>query len=180
MIPSCASIGRREANPLLQPEVLVGRPQDKFDANGRLTDDQTRHFLKTLLDRVVERLGPSRCRGRSASSRWTATGGDGFSNRRMFQNHQQTSPIPHVQLKTLGTLVKMVRNPARADGACCCQVGVLAKYGRLKEQLGKRCVGATSRGTEAHPSRLLGTPLRLDVGLSAQCTPIVPASLGLI
>ena len=28
--------------------------------------------------------------------------GDGFSSRRMFQNHQQTSPIPHVQLKTFG------------------------------------------------------------------------------
>jgi hypothetical protein len=29
-------------------------------------------------------------------------GGDGFSNRRMFQNHRKTLPISHVHLKTFG------------------------------------------------------------------------------
>ena len=34
---------------LLQPEVLVGRAHEKFDAEGRLTDQSTRDFLKTFL-----------------------------------------------------------------------------------------------------------------------------------
>jgi chromate reductase len=39
---------------LLQPEVLVARAQEKFDANGRLTDEPTRQFLKTFLDRFAD------------------------------------------------------------------------------------------------------------------------------
>jgi chromate reductase len=34
---------------LLQPEVLVARAHEKFDADGRLTDQSTRDFLKTFL-----------------------------------------------------------------------------------------------------------------------------------
>jgi chromate reductase len=34
---------------LLQPEVLVARAHEKFDAEGRLTDETTREFLKTFL-----------------------------------------------------------------------------------------------------------------------------------
>ena len=44
---------------LLQPEVLVARAHEKFDANGRLTDDTTRKFLVLFLDefaRWVSRL----------------------------------------------------------------------------------------------------------------------------
>jgi chromate reductase, NAD(P)H dehydrogenase (quinone) len=39
---------------LLQPEVLVARAHEKFDADGRLTDDKTREFLRTFLERFVE------------------------------------------------------------------------------------------------------------------------------
>ena len=39
---------------LLQPEVLVGRAHEKFDADGRLTDDKTRQFLRTFLERFME------------------------------------------------------------------------------------------------------------------------------
>ena len=34
---------------LRQPEVLVGRAHEKFDADGRLTDDTTRKFLVLFL-----------------------------------------------------------------------------------------------------------------------------------
>jgi chromate reductase len=34
---------------LLQPEVLVARAHEKFDADGRLTDQRTRDFLETFL-----------------------------------------------------------------------------------------------------------------------------------
>ena len=34
---------------LLQPEVLVARAHEKFDAEGRLTDQSTRDFLRTFL-----------------------------------------------------------------------------------------------------------------------------------
>ena len=34
---------------LLQPEVLVARAHEKFDADGRLTDQGTRDFLKTFM-----------------------------------------------------------------------------------------------------------------------------------
>ena len=39
---------------LLQPEVLVGRVQEKFDADSRLVHQPTRDFLATFLDRFTE------------------------------------------------------------------------------------------------------------------------------
>jgi chromate reductase, NAD(P)H dehydrogenase (quinone) len=39
---------------LLQPEVLVGRAQEKFDAEGRLVDQATRDHLATFLLRFAE------------------------------------------------------------------------------------------------------------------------------
>jgi chromate reductase len=41
---------------LLQPELLVARAQEKFDAGGNLTDPRTREFLQTFLQRFVEFL----------------------------------------------------------------------------------------------------------------------------
>jgi chromate reductase, NAD(P)H dehydrogenase (quinone) len=38
---------------LLQPEVLVGRAHEKFDAEGRLVDQATRDFLATFLQRFT-------------------------------------------------------------------------------------------------------------------------------
>jgi chromate reductase, NAD(P)H dehydrogenase (quinone) len=38
---------------LLQPEVLVARAHEKFDANGKLTDEPTREFLELFLDSFV-------------------------------------------------------------------------------------------------------------------------------
>jgi chromate reductase len=35
--------------PVQQPEVLVARAADKFDADGRLTDEKTREFVRALL-----------------------------------------------------------------------------------------------------------------------------------
>jgi len=42
---------------LLQPEVLVARAHEKFDADGQLTDQPTRDFLATFLQRFVEFIG---------------------------------------------------------------------------------------------------------------------------
>src|SRR3954464_8915112 len=39
---------------LLQPEVLVGRAHEKFDADGRLIDPPTSDFVATFLQRFVE------------------------------------------------------------------------------------------------------------------------------
>lgn len=39
---------------LLQPEVLVGRAHEKFDADGRLVDQATRNFLATFLEGFTE------------------------------------------------------------------------------------------------------------------------------
>lgn len=39
---------------LLQPEVLVARAHDKFDADGRLTDEPTRLHLKKFLNNFLE------------------------------------------------------------------------------------------------------------------------------
>ena len=39
---------------LLQPEVLVARAHEKFDADGRLVDQATRDFLATFLQRFTE------------------------------------------------------------------------------------------------------------------------------
>ena len=40
-----------------QPEVLVGRAHEKFDAEGRLTDDATRKFIALFLDQFVVWIG---------------------------------------------------------------------------------------------------------------------------
>jgi chromate reductase len=42
---------------LLQPEVLVARAHEKFDADGRLVDQATRDFLATFLQRFAEFIG---------------------------------------------------------------------------------------------------------------------------
>lgn len=39
---------------LLQPEILVYRAQEKFDAEGRLTDEKTREFVGRLLRELAE------------------------------------------------------------------------------------------------------------------------------
>ena len=39
---------------MLQPEALVGRAHEKFDADGRLTDKVTRDFLSQSLQRFEE------------------------------------------------------------------------------------------------------------------------------
>ena len=39
---------------LLEPEVLVARAHEKFDANRQLTDAGTRDFLRTFIDRFAE------------------------------------------------------------------------------------------------------------------------------
>ena len=40
-----------------QPEVLVGRAHEKFDAEGRLTDEVTRKFIGQFLDQFVVWIG---------------------------------------------------------------------------------------------------------------------------
>jgi len=40
--------------PLPQPEVLVARAADKFDAGGRLADEKTREFVRLLLVALQE------------------------------------------------------------------------------------------------------------------------------
>ena len=42
---------------LLQPEVLVGRAHEKFDAEGGLVHQATRDFLSTFLERFAELIG---------------------------------------------------------------------------------------------------------------------------
>lgn len=39
---------------LLQPEVLVARAHEKFDGDGRLTDERTREFLTRYLTKLSE------------------------------------------------------------------------------------------------------------------------------
>ncbi|HEX6250642.1 MAG TPA: NADPH-dependent FMN reductase [Gemmatimonadaceae bacterium] len=39
---------------LLQPEILVYRAKEKFDADGRLTDDRTREFVGKLLHALAD------------------------------------------------------------------------------------------------------------------------------
>jgi chromate reductase, NAD(P)H dehydrogenase (quinone) len=39
---------------LLQPEVLVGRASEKFDADGRLVHPATRDFLARFLERCAD------------------------------------------------------------------------------------------------------------------------------
>ena len=40
-----------------QPEIMVGRAQEKFDAEGHLTDEPTRQFLKAFLERFEVLIG---------------------------------------------------------------------------------------------------------------------------
>jgi chromate reductase len=40
--------------PLNQPEVLIARAQERFDANGRLTDETTRDFIRKLLEALTD------------------------------------------------------------------------------------------------------------------------------
>lgn len=45
------------------PQVFVGQARDKFDADGRLTDEKTRAYLKTFMEafvRWIERNAPGR------------------------------------------------------------------------------------------------------------------------
>jgi chromate reductase len=39
--------------PINKPLVIVTFAQDKFDANGKLVDDNTRKFLRQLLETLV-------------------------------------------------------------------------------------------------------------------------------
>jgi chromate reductase len=40
--------------PVNKPEVLVGRANEKFDAEGRLTDEPTRKFIRELLESLAD------------------------------------------------------------------------------------------------------------------------------
>jgi chromate reductase, NAD(P)H dehydrogenase (quinone) len=42
---------------MLNPEVLVARARDKFDEQGRLTDEVTREFVALFLERFAEWIG---------------------------------------------------------------------------------------------------------------------------
>jgi chromate reductase len=46
---------------MLQPEVLVGRAQDRFDATGRLIDEATREFVAEFLRQFATWLVRQRC-----------------------------------------------------------------------------------------------------------------------
>jgi chromate reductase len=48
--------------PINQPEVMIGNASERFDAEGNLTDDATKDFIRQLLQNLVEwtrRIGPS-------------------------------------------------------------------------------------------------------------------------
>ena len=48
--------------PVNQPEVMIGNASERFDAQGKLTDDATKDFIRQLLQSLVEwtrRIGPS-------------------------------------------------------------------------------------------------------------------------
>ena len=40
--------------PLNQPEVMIGNASERFDAQGNLTDDATKEFIRQLLQNLVE------------------------------------------------------------------------------------------------------------------------------
>ena len=40
--------------PINQPEVMIGNAQDRFDAEGNLTHDATKEFIRQLLQNLVE------------------------------------------------------------------------------------------------------------------------------
>ena len=48
--------------PINKPEVMIGQAGDRFDADGNLTDDATKEYIRALLSNLVEwtrRLGPT-------------------------------------------------------------------------------------------------------------------------
>src|SRR5687768_11015594 len=48
--------------PVNQPEVMIGNASKRFDAQGKLTDDATKDFIRQLLQSLMEwtrRIGPS-------------------------------------------------------------------------------------------------------------------------
>ncbi|HKR00624.1 MAG TPA: NAD(P)H-dependent oxidoreductase [Pyrinomonadaceae bacterium] len=48
--------------PVNQPEVMIGNAQERFDADGNLTDDQTKEYIRQLLQNLVDwtrRIGQS-------------------------------------------------------------------------------------------------------------------------
>jgi chromate reductase len=40
--------------PVNQPEVMIGNASERFDAQGKLTDDSTKDFIGQLLQNLVE------------------------------------------------------------------------------------------------------------------------------
>jgi chromate reductase, NAD(P)H dehydrogenase (quinone) len=47
--------------PINQPEVMIGNASERFDAEGNLTDEMTKDFIRQLLQNLVEwtqRIGP--------------------------------------------------------------------------------------------------------------------------
>jgi chromate reductase len=40
--------------PLNQPEVMIGNAAERFDAQGNLTDDTTKEYIRKLLENLVE------------------------------------------------------------------------------------------------------------------------------
>ncbi|HSE15873.1 MAG TPA: NAD(P)H-dependent oxidoreductase [Pyrinomonadaceae bacterium] len=40
--------------PINQPEVMIANAQDRFDAQGNLTDDATKEFIRQLLQNLIE------------------------------------------------------------------------------------------------------------------------------
>jgi chromate reductase len=40
--------------PINQPEVMIGNASERFDADGNLTDDQTKEFIRKLLKNLVD------------------------------------------------------------------------------------------------------------------------------
>ena len=52
--------------PINQPEVMIGNASQRFDAEGNLTDEQTREFIRQLLHNLVEwtrRIGGGKASG---------------------------------------------------------------------------------------------------------------------
>jgi chromate reductase len=48
--------------PINKPEVMISKAQDRFDANGNLTDEPTKEYIRELLKSLVawaHRIGPS-------------------------------------------------------------------------------------------------------------------------
>jgi chromate reductase, NAD(P)H dehydrogenase (quinone) len=48
--------------PINQPEVMIGNASERFDAQGNLTDDATKKYIRQLLQSLVDwtrRMGPS-------------------------------------------------------------------------------------------------------------------------